>query len=254
MTARLAILIAVATASPAAATDDNEAKLDQRFALAQAAYDEARFTEAAELWESLLAEGRYNPELFYNLGNAYAQDHRLGAAILNYRRAERLIPGHPELRLNFRNALAAAAVEAPAPHPLAALLRGATHRFWMTLAVSAFWTTMLVGCVFCFLRPGRAWWLRAGLLGAGAVGLGLAGGHVTALGNHPEEVVVMQPSVPVRFAPIPTSESSFSFSEGTVARVRARRDGMIEVQLGKQRGWVPATATERVWPPVVPAR
>jgi len=60
------------------------------------------FGEAAEKFQALIDSGVRNGRLYYDLANAELQRGRLGMAILNYRRAETLIPGDGRLQENLR--------------------------------------------------------------------------------------------------------------------------------------------------------
>jgi tetratricopeptide (TPR) repeat protein len=60
------------------------------------------FGEAAQHYRALIESGVRNGRLYYNLGNAELQRGRLGEAILNYRRAQTLIPGDPRLESNLK--------------------------------------------------------------------------------------------------------------------------------------------------------
>ena len=60
-----------------------------------------RLSAAAEGFESLIRSGVRNGRLYYNLANTYLQLGRLGKAIANYRRAEKLIPGDEQLKTNL---------------------------------------------------------------------------------------------------------------------------------------------------------
>lgn len=64
----------------------------------------AAYHSAVELFELLIADGVHNGKLYYNLGNGYLQLGQTGRAILNYRRAERLIGSDPQLQANLRYA------------------------------------------------------------------------------------------------------------------------------------------------------
>lgn len=58
--------------------------------------------KAASQFEALvLGHNIKNGYLFYNIGNAYFEAGEKGKAILNYRRAERLIPGFSDLQSNL---------------------------------------------------------------------------------------------------------------------------------------------------------
>lgn len=59
---------------------------------ANTAYLEGQYSYAIELYESILKQKLEAHELYYNLGNAYFRENRLGQAILNYERALRIKP------------------------------------------------------------------------------------------------------------------------------------------------------------------
>jgi tetratricopeptide (TPR) repeat protein len=67
-------------------------------------YKAAEFKEAAASFEAIAAAGVVNPDLFYNIGNAYLKAHDLGNAILWYERAKRLAPEDPDLLFNLAHA------------------------------------------------------------------------------------------------------------------------------------------------------
>lgn len=55
-------------------------------------YEAGDYTQAVEIYETMVAAGIQDSALYYNLGNAYFKQGHLGQAILNYRRAYRLDP------------------------------------------------------------------------------------------------------------------------------------------------------------------
>lgn len=58
--------------------------------------------KAASQFEALAKEHNIkNGYLFYNIGNAYFEAGEKGKAVLNYKRAERLIPGFSDLKFNL---------------------------------------------------------------------------------------------------------------------------------------------------------
>jgi tetratricopeptide (TPR) repeat protein len=62
----------------------------------------ALFDKSILLYERLIAEGDiHNAKLYYNLANAYLLNHNIGRAILNYRRAEALDQGNPDIQKNL---------------------------------------------------------------------------------------------------------------------------------------------------------
>ena len=71
------------------------------------------FRQAAAKFQALIDSGVRNGRLYYNLGNTELQRGRIGAAILNYRRAERFIPGDGRLMENLRFARSLCATQIP---------------------------------------------------------------------------------------------------------------------------------------------
>ena len=70
------------------------------FEIANAAYAEGRYEEAAAGYEALLAETQ-DAMLYYNLGNARFKQGELAQAILNYERALRLKPNYKDAQYNL---------------------------------------------------------------------------------------------------------------------------------------------------------
>ena len=85
------LLLFCAQLSFAAPADD--------FKAANKLYDAGKFAEAAAAYEKLEPKTAH---VFYNLGNAWFRDGKLGLAILNYERARRLAPRDPDILANLK--------------------------------------------------------------------------------------------------------------------------------------------------------
>ncbi|MFC1811615.1 tetratricopeptide repeat protein [Thermodesulfobacteriota bacterium] len=68
-------------------------------------YKAEEYAKAASAFSGVADAGIKNGKLFYNLGNAYLKNGRLGHAVLWYERALRLIPDDPDLKFNHEYAL-----------------------------------------------------------------------------------------------------------------------------------------------------
>lgn len=77
----------------------------QLFVKANEAYANADFGLAAEYYEKIIAAGIGNGEIYYNLGNACIKSGQTGRAVLNYRKAERLMPRDEDLQANLKYAI-----------------------------------------------------------------------------------------------------------------------------------------------------
>src|SRR5216684_895 len=69
------------------------------FKAANQLYDAGNFSEAVAAYEKL--EPKTAP-VYFNLGNAYFRQDKLGQAILNYERARRLAPRDPDILANLK--------------------------------------------------------------------------------------------------------------------------------------------------------
>ena len=78
---------------------------EELFFEASRAFKENRYQEAIDGYFQLIDNGYVNGHLYYNLGNAYFRSGQLGRAILNYKRAQLLIPRDADLNFNLRYAL-----------------------------------------------------------------------------------------------------------------------------------------------------
>ncbi|HEY5297844.1 MAG TPA: tetratricopeptide repeat protein [Verrucomicrobiae bacterium] len=71
------------------------------FSTANKLYAEGKFSDAANLYEKILASGKTSPNLLFNYGNAEFKSGNLGKAIAAFRRAELLAPRDSEIRANL---------------------------------------------------------------------------------------------------------------------------------------------------------
>jgi hypothetical protein len=81
--------------------DDALAAFDRGAAETSPARAAEHYRQAADGFEKLVAAGVENGELYYNLGNTYLRLGDVGRAIVNYRRAARLIPDDANLNANL---------------------------------------------------------------------------------------------------------------------------------------------------------
>ncbi len=143
MKPRLLCITLLALCLPVFAANYNRQTLEQAHAMFKLATNSAMYATAAEQYEFLVAEeGVRNGHLFYNLGNCWFMAGDAGRAILNYRRAEPLMPNSADLQHNLAAALELRTDLIPKeePHPLAAKLldwhfnTSTALRWWLSAA------------------------------------------------------------------------------------------------------------------------
>ncbi len=154
--ALLQILVLLLFALPNAkgANDGPSRTGDDLFAKANTEFAAGNFKAAIADYQAVVDSGEWSANLFYDLGNAYFRHGDFGRAILNYDRALRLDPHHPEADANLRIAHDQAHSLELAPSALEKYLNFGTANFFAIVAAIFFWLAII--CLI--LRPGRVLW------------------------------------------------------------------------------------------------
>jgi tetratricopeptide (TPR) repeat protein len=218
-------------------------------------YEDGRFAEAAARYRALIDGGVADGVVYYNLGNAYFKAGDLGHAILNYRRAQRLIPRDPDVAANLQLA------RALTKDRLGTEDGGAPVLFvrlflvdWVTLN-EASGLALGLWVALCVLVVGVVLWRRGRIgmrYGIVVVGILLALSILSAgvqlyeeRGQEPAVVVVE--TIEARSGPGTDYLTEFSLHAGAEVRVLEDRDGWTRIALpGDLQGWVPGEAVKRV--------
>ena len=92
--------------SLSAQTDSTQVTVSTHVTKAEAdsAYINNDFTNAAELYESILKNKGESADIYYNLGNSYYKNKNIAKAVLNYERALLMNPGDADIRFNLEMA------------------------------------------------------------------------------------------------------------------------------------------------------
>jgi tetratricopeptide (TPR) repeat protein len=160
------------------AADAEAGARERTFVRALEVFDAARtprqYLAAADLLESLLADGFRNGAVYYNLGNAYFRAGEYGRAIAAYRKARPYRPRDPYLEANLRQALAVAPGRLPEP-PVPWWRHVLFWSDWLSFpekaygAFGSFVLAAVLAFAAVFLRWPRGHWLSAGLVIVAAV-------------------------------------------------------------------------------------
>lgn len=102
----VALLIAATTS--VARADSAAQSRDATFKRGNDSYFHAKYPEAIEAYEQVVALGVRSADLYYNLGNAYLKSNQLGPAIFNYERALSLQADAEDIAYNLNTAREAA--------------------------------------------------------------------------------------------------------------------------------------------------
>jgi len=74
---------------------------EELFSLANLAYQDGRYHEAINGYQTIEVKGISNPDVYYNLGNAYAKSGQEGRAILYYEKALKLLKKGDDIKHNI---------------------------------------------------------------------------------------------------------------------------------------------------------
>ena len=94
------LFFAIATSTFATSVENPNIKFKE----ANELYANGKYTEAAELYNTLITDDYLSPEIYYNLGNAYFKLNQIPQAILNYERALKLKPDYEDAIFNLKQA------------------------------------------------------------------------------------------------------------------------------------------------------
>ena len=122
----IAAALVLSLCGSAAARTPTEREIES-YRQGNAAYEAGNYETAVQAYESLIKAGLESKDVYFNLGNAWLKQGRLGPAILNYRRALRLDPSDDDAAANLAYARArtqdATPQDAPDPFPWLTALR-----------------------------------------------------------------------------------------------------------------------------------
>jgi tetratricopeptide (TPR) repeat protein len=221
---------------------------EELFERGNAAYESARYDDAAVAYETVLKYGIRDPRVEYNLGNAYFRVGNLGRAILHYERAHRLSPVDPDIFANLELARSRRfdRVEAEEVSAVVRWTRAAQDRLGPDRQALVFLVLiwLIAGLVtWATIRP-SGWtaavgWTLAAL--ALATSLTALSWLVTWQRLEGERIaVVLDDSVEVLAGPGENNAALFTVHEGLTLTVRSERPGWVQVSLPNGlNGWVP---------------
>jgi hypothetical protein len=218
-------------------------------------YESGDYSGAVGLYQQLIETGIEDGAVYYNLGNAYFKSGDVGRAVLNYRRAQILLPRDPDVEANLQ--LARSQTRDRLEREGNALVSLATNLLvgWSTTDEVAvfgliFWAG-LCGCGCLWLSWKKKRRLLQSMAIVLAVGLTLC---VLSLGLRFADTrqpygVITAFSVDVRSGPGTGYIAEFSLHSGAEVRVLEYRSGWTRISLpGDLQGWVPGDSVEEVHP------
>jgi hypothetical protein len=210
--------------------------------------------EAADGFQGLVDDGVVNGRLLYNLGNTHLRLNQVGRAILNYRRAEQLIPADDRLVEGLRVARSIRRTDIPVAGR-SALIHALLFWHYQTtfhgraLVGLVFYVLFWLAAVGATLRRHFAWRYVLAILLVVWVSLGISAG-VSAYGaSHWREGVVLAGDVTVAKDPGVGSSPEFKekLQQGVEFELLEQQARWYHIRLPNGKtGWIPQETAELI--------
>ena len=243
-------IAATSAAGEASPTPMNDAAAKEAFVKANTAYESEQYSEAIEIYRSILNDGYKSGPLYYNLGNAELRAGSLGRSIAAYREATALLPRDGDLAANLKYA------RDSTKDDLGDYTRPLTETifFWhkglgiQELAIGV----LLVNALWWILLAMKLYWRESELLlwgtrGSLAILLALGTSLILRVVS-PEEIAVVQPpEVSIYSGTSHQSTVLFKLHEGSELKVVETTDEWVRVALpDDKQGWLPHAEVELI--------
>jgi len=205
-------------------------------------YEQDRFAEAGRTYERIVQRGIQNGYVYFNLGNAYFKQQRIGQAILAYERASRLIPRDDDVKTNLSvvNLKTLDQIATETPWPGQRLLDAVTINECTVIASVLGGVTVLILLGYILMPNSRRFLMRIGI-GCGVVFLlsvGLTGFKIYTMLNHQEAIILDAASI-IRSSPDEAANPLFTLHEGTKVQLVEIRGAWLRIQLEDGKiGWL----------------
>jgi len=220
---------------------------------ANQAYRDNDFQQAISHYEAILEDGVRNGKVHYNLANAYFKNGQLGPALLNYYRAERLMPGNEDIAHNL--ALANEQRKDPVIEDEREGLSSAVERFFFGMpykgmyfaAVLCLVIAGLAGMPLAFGRRHRLWSYSAFIAGMIGIALTLMATYQYQRLTAQDAAVVMNVQVDVLAGPAPGEAVNFTIHEGIRCHILEKQPGWYRIRLANgYNGWLPQSTVVKI--------
>lgn len=208
---------------------------------------EGQYAEAAQGYESIIAQQGYSAPALFNLANAQQREGQLGRAILNYERAALLAPNDPDITANLNRARQRAGIEPEHRSPIQKAAWALTMNTWFGLAAATGFL-IAVALPFKYLRP-----QARGILNVGSVIAAFA--FFVALGalglRRPDFrcAVVTASEAVAGISPVTAAQPVFKLRAGEIVTMQQTHGAFALIQNhAGHEGWVKVGDLTRLIP------
>ena len=235
-----------------AAAETRPADIDSLWDQANTAYINADYRRAIELYHAIENQDLASAKLYYNTGNAYFRDGKIGQAILYYNKALNLAPGDPDIRYNLDVANSytkdhiQSVPEFFAHKWIRSVRQTLSGNAWGILSVIFLAVMLFSTMVYLLVRIPL--FRKIGFFTAiAALFLFIVSTSFAVVERRhyisPSDAIVMNAAVSVKASPDKTGTDLFVLHEGTKVSVGNRMDSWVEITISDgKKGWIESKA------------
>ena len=212
-------------------------------------YQQKNYEKAISVYQQLADEGYEGVSLFYNLGNSYYRDGKLGYAILNYEKALRISPNDDDVQHNL------AIANAKTVDKIDTLPKFFLFQWWESLLALftvtgwtylsfIFYILILISIgIYFFTKNSKV--QRYSFFGGLVFSITLIISAILLIVNLNRELnikqgIIIKQVISVKLSPDPNSNDAFVIHEGLKVQLEDKVDDWVKIRLHDGKiGWLP---------------
>ncbi len=212
-------------------------------------YQQKKYEQAIETYRKIIKMGYQGVPLYYNLGNAYYREGKIGYAILYYEKAHRLAPGDNDVNHNLAiaNTKTIDKINTLPAFFLfqwwESLLAVFSLTGWTWLAY-AFYILLLASIGFYFFAKKSGLQRFSFMAGITSLILLIITASLLIINLnrtlHVKHAIIVEPTATVKLSPDPSGNDAFIIHEGLKVIEENHVDNWVEIKLQDGKvGWLP---------------
>ncbi|MCK5852481.1 tetratricopeptide repeat protein [bacterium] len=213
------------------------------FVQANQVYKNTNYSKAILLYNKAISLGFTPGSIYYNLGNAYYRNGKLGKAIVSYLKARQLLPRDSEVIDNL-NIARAETIDNVMPEESPAALRQFLFLYYKFSLDELLWgTAVLIAILFISLSvyaflPFSPIKRIINITAVILIIIGIAAGtKFYNISSHSTAVVVSKEAI-VRAGPGDSYAEIFVIHNGTEVKILKKEKSSAKIRVDKKKGWI----------------
>jgi tetratricopeptide (TPR) repeat protein len=219
-------------------------------------YKAENYQEAITSWKKIIDSGQHSAATYFNLGNAFYKQNRIGPSIYYYEKALQLSPSDTEIRTNLAFAENARIdVIKPLPKTVfskwySSVTSAFTFEEWALFAVIFSFLFVLTFLLYYFSTSERL--KRSFFIGSLISVLFFLGALILAYFTYGDEksdvsAIIFTETVEIKSEPKINSDTAFKLHEGTKVQIVATDGDWLKIMLADGTdGWIPASDLKKL--------